>query len=171
VAWHQHLTCEQYQALPEDQRSPDDATLVSVAQQMGWKRCPQCRCRSGLATNALITTACVRSSAPAATGQGAARRAWCGSERRRKIKSCYAALLQVLCVAVARLLPHDVPLQPPLLLPVHCALEDVRLRAVGRGPPAERGARARDGAGGSCRLLPCWPEGALLEESMAHRQV
>eukprot|EP00741_Cyanophora_paradoxa_P007155 tig00000123_g6925.t1 len=40
--WHQEITCEQYQALPEDERSPEDRAMTELARQKGWPRCPRC---------------------------------------------------------------------------------------------------------------------------------
>eukprot|EP00899_Mesostigma_viride_P017372 jgi/Mesvir1/25636/Mv01854-RA.1 len=40
--WHAKLTCEQYQALPEHERSPDDRAVLQLAESQQWKRCPQC---------------------------------------------------------------------------------------------------------------------------------
>ncbi len=41
--WHNGLTCEQFQALPEDERSKEDAQLHSLVSKKQWKRCPTCR--------------------------------------------------------------------------------------------------------------------------------
>lgn len=42
VPWHDQLTCEQYKALPADQRQPDDRALAALAKQKGWRACPSC---------------------------------------------------------------------------------------------------------------------------------
>ncbi|KAF7300607.1 RBR-type E3 ubiquitin transferase [Mycena chlorophos] len=42
VAWHRDLTCEEYQALPPDERSPEDRLLMELAKAKQWRRCPHC---------------------------------------------------------------------------------------------------------------------------------
>ncbi|KAJ7695393.1 hypothetical protein B0H17DRAFT_1271880 [Mycena rosella] len=42
VAWHHGLSCEQYQALPPDERSPEDRLLLELAKAKHWRRCPNC---------------------------------------------------------------------------------------------------------------------------------
>ncbi|KAJ7598759.1 hypothetical protein C8J56DRAFT_814955 [Mycena floridula] len=42
VIWHKGLNCEQYQALPLDERSPADRLLLELAQAKNWRRCPKC---------------------------------------------------------------------------------------------------------------------------------
>ncbi|KAF7323970.1 RBR-type E3 ubiquitin transferase [Mycena kentingensis (nom. inval.)] len=57
VAWHGDLSCEQYQALPVDERSPEDRLLLELAKVLAlipfspasnhfkakhWRRCPNC---------------------------------------------------------------------------------------------------------------------------------
>lgn len=42
VAWHDDLSCPQYQALPADQRRPEDRALVALAKQKNWRACPGC---------------------------------------------------------------------------------------------------------------------------------
>jgi hypothetical protein len=59
--------------------------------------------------------------------------------------------------AVARLLPHDVPLQEAVLLPVRGGLEDVQLPAVGRTPAARRcrgAGQQADASRGCCSCCP-----------------
>jgi hypothetical protein len=41
--WHAGLTCEKFQALPEQLRSPEDAHLLKLAQKEGWRQCPRCK--------------------------------------------------------------------------------------------------------------------------------
>jgi hypothetical protein len=48
--WHAGLTCEKFQALPEQLRSPEDAHLLKLAQKEGWRQCP--RCKNMIAKNA-----------------------------------------------------------------------------------------------------------------------
>ncbi|KAF7323819.1 RBR-type E3 ubiquitin transferase [Mycena kentingensis (nom. inval.)] len=40
--WHDKLTCEQYQALPANERAPEDVAFANLAQQEKWRRCPKC---------------------------------------------------------------------------------------------------------------------------------
>uniref|UniRef100_A0A383WBY6 RBR-type E3 ubiquitin transferase n=1 Tax=Tetradesmus obliquus TaxID=3088 RepID=A0A383WBY6_TETOB len=40
--WHEGMTCAQFQALPPELRSAEDAAVLRMAQQHGWKRCPGC---------------------------------------------------------------------------------------------------------------------------------
>ncbi|KAJ6571825.1 hypothetical protein B0H19DRAFT_669822 [Mycena capillaripes] len=40
--WHEQLTCEMYQALPIDQRAPEDAVFATLAKQERWRQCPNC---------------------------------------------------------------------------------------------------------------------------------
>ncbi|KAJ7637073.1 hypothetical protein FB45DRAFT_908153 [Roridomyces roridus] len=40
--WHDKLTCEQYQALPVDERNPEDVAFANLAKQEKWRRCPKC---------------------------------------------------------------------------------------------------------------------------------
>ncbi|KAJ7755328.1 hypothetical protein DFH07DRAFT_743267 [Mycena maculata] len=42
VAWHHDISCEQYQALPPDERSPEDRLLLELAKAKDWRRCPNC---------------------------------------------------------------------------------------------------------------------------------
>ncbi|KAJ7637178.1 hypothetical protein FB45DRAFT_789450 [Roridomyces roridus] len=42
VAWHNGISCEQYQALPPDERSPEDRLLHELAKAKNWRRCPSC---------------------------------------------------------------------------------------------------------------------------------
>lgn len=37
------MTCEEYQALPADQRQPDDRALAALAKQKNWRPCPACK--------------------------------------------------------------------------------------------------------------------------------
>ncbi|GAA5956705.1 hypothetical protein JCM3765_005712 [Sporobolomyces pararoseus] len=39
----EYLTCEQYQALPLDERSPEDLAMFEVARREGYTRCPGCQ--------------------------------------------------------------------------------------------------------------------------------
>ncbi|TRM63510.1 hypothetical protein BD626DRAFT_272723 [Schizophyllum amplum] len=43
VAWHSDLTCEEFQALPPDERSPEDQLLLELARAKHWRRCPDCQ--------------------------------------------------------------------------------------------------------------------------------
>lgn len=40
--WHDKLTCEMYQALPETERAPEDVAFANLAKQEKWRRCPKC---------------------------------------------------------------------------------------------------------------------------------
>ncbi|CAJ0642240.1 5824_t:CDS:2, partial [Entrophospora sp. SA101] len=40
--WHNGFTCKEYQALPADQRSPEDLDVINLVKKEGWKRCPRC---------------------------------------------------------------------------------------------------------------------------------
>ncbi|WIA33368.1 hypothetical protein OEZ86_006505 [Tetradesmus obliquus] len=40
--WHEGMMCAQFQALPPELRSAEDAAVLRMAQQHGWKRCPGC---------------------------------------------------------------------------------------------------------------------------------
>ncbi|KAJ7857297.1 hypothetical protein B0H14DRAFT_2751532 [Mycena olivaceomarginata] len=42
IAWHNDISCEQYQALPPDERSPEDRLLHELASAKNWRRCPNC---------------------------------------------------------------------------------------------------------------------------------
>ncbi|KAI5834944.1 hypothetical protein K523DRAFT_360231 [Schizophyllum commune Tattone D] len=42
VAWHQDLSCEEFQALPPDERDPEDRALLELARAQSWRRCPEC---------------------------------------------------------------------------------------------------------------------------------
>jgi hypothetical protein len=41
--WHAGLDCEQYQALPLDERSPEDRATLQLARTNKWRRCHQCQ--------------------------------------------------------------------------------------------------------------------------------
>ncbi len=43
VPWHVGYTCTQYQALPRQERLPEDLQLLDLAKNNKWKRCPSCR--------------------------------------------------------------------------------------------------------------------------------
>ncbi|KAH9849628.1 hypothetical protein C2E23DRAFT_355417 [Lenzites betulinus] len=42
VVWHQDLTCEEYQALPLDDRNPEDQKALRLMKAENWRRCPKC---------------------------------------------------------------------------------------------------------------------------------
>ncbi|KAI0336752.1 hypothetical protein GY45DRAFT_1315385 [Cubamyces sp. BRFM 1775] len=42
VVWHNDLTCEEYQALPLDDRSPEDQKALQLIKAENWRRCPSC---------------------------------------------------------------------------------------------------------------------------------
>ncbi|KAJ7236179.1 hypothetical protein C8J57DRAFT_137915 [Mycena rebaudengoi] len=42
VVWHEHLTCEEYQAQPITERAPEDVAFAILAKQEKWRRCPKC---------------------------------------------------------------------------------------------------------------------------------
>ncbi|CAG8710727.1 24651_t:CDS:10, partial [Gigaspora rosea] len=42
VSWHEDLTCEEYQALPLHERSPEDREVLNLARNERWQRCPKC---------------------------------------------------------------------------------------------------------------------------------
>eukprot|EP00741_Cyanophora_paradoxa_P007427 tig00001128_g7186.t1 len=44
VPWHTDITCEQYQALPEGERSEDDRAFAEYARRMSLPKCPNPRC-------------------------------------------------------------------------------------------------------------------------------
>lgn len=39
----QGMSCQQFQALPPEHRSAEDAAMLHAVQQKQWKRCPDCR--------------------------------------------------------------------------------------------------------------------------------
>ncbi|KAL7411503.1 hypothetical protein BDY24DRAFT_417028 [Mrakia frigida] len=41
--WHSDLSCEEFQSLPEDERSIEDSQLFGLAEGKKWGRCPKCR--------------------------------------------------------------------------------------------------------------------------------
>ncbi|EJF63850.1 hypothetical protein DICSQDRAFT_160351 [Dichomitus squalens LYAD-421 SS1] len=42
VIWHDGLTCDEYQDLPLDERSPDDQKALQLMKAQNWRRCPNC---------------------------------------------------------------------------------------------------------------------------------
>ncbi|KAI0777234.1 hypothetical protein BD413DRAFT_601706 [Trametes elegans] len=42
VVWHTDLSCEEYQALPLDERSPEDQKALQLMKAENWRRCPSC---------------------------------------------------------------------------------------------------------------------------------
>ncbi|KAH7926264.1 hypothetical protein BV22DRAFT_1009547 [Leucogyrophana mollusca] len=42
VTWHNEMTCEEYQALPDDEKSPEDQLVFLLAKAKKWRRCPKC---------------------------------------------------------------------------------------------------------------------------------
>ncbi|WIA13220.1 hypothetical protein OEZ85_006812 [Tetradesmus obliquus] len=44
TGWHTGMTCAQFQALPPELRSVEDAAMLRMAQQQAWKRCPAAGC-------------------------------------------------------------------------------------------------------------------------------
>lgn len=42
VPFHAGLSCAEFQALPPGERSAEDRALLQLAEEAGWKRCPQC---------------------------------------------------------------------------------------------------------------------------------
>eukprot|EP00882_Tetradesmus_deserticola_P013459 GHRQ01014291.1.p1 GENE.GHRQ01014291.1~~GHRQ01014291.1.p1 ORF type:complete len:172 (-),score=20.74 GHRQ01014291.1:253-768(-) len=44
VVYVQGMTCAQFQALPPELRSIEDAAMLRMAQQQAWKRCPAAGC-------------------------------------------------------------------------------------------------------------------------------
>ncbi|OSD08736.1 hypothetical protein PYCCODRAFT_1455722 [Trametes coccinea BRFM310] len=42
VLWHTDLNCEEYQALPLDDRSPEDQDALRLIKAENWRRCPNC---------------------------------------------------------------------------------------------------------------------------------
>ncbi|RPD65724.1 hypothetical protein L226DRAFT_501257 [Lentinus tigrinus ALCF2SS1-7] len=42
VIWHTDLSCEEYQALPLDERSPEDQEALRLIKAKNWRRCPSC---------------------------------------------------------------------------------------------------------------------------------
>ncbi|KAF9788557.1 hypothetical protein BJ322DRAFT_1049631 [Thelephora terrestris] len=40
--WHKDITCEQYQTLPADERTPEDQLAIELAKAQQWRRCPGC---------------------------------------------------------------------------------------------------------------------------------
>ncbi|KAH8101927.1 hypothetical protein BXZ70DRAFT_932499 [Cristinia sonorae] len=42
VLWHEDMSCEDYQALPLDERSPEDQQALQLAKAQNWRRCPKC---------------------------------------------------------------------------------------------------------------------------------
>ncbi|XP_062200026.1 E3 ubiquitin-protein ligase RSL1-like isoform X2 [Phragmites australis] len=43
VAWHDGVTCAEFQQLGKDERGKDDLLLKKVAQESKWQRCPKCK--------------------------------------------------------------------------------------------------------------------------------
>jgi len=43
VAWHDGMTCAEFQRLGKDERSRNDLLLRKVAQRSKWQRCPKCK--------------------------------------------------------------------------------------------------------------------------------
>jgi hypothetical protein len=43
AAGHPNMTCDEYQQLPEDEKSPEDYEFRILAHQKRYQRCPQCR--------------------------------------------------------------------------------------------------------------------------------
>ncbi|KAI0766296.1 hypothetical protein BC629DRAFT_1596451 [Irpex lacteus] len=43
VSWHHNMTCEDFQALPLDERSPEDQQALQLMRAQHWRRCPQCQ--------------------------------------------------------------------------------------------------------------------------------
>ncbi|KAI0084695.1 hypothetical protein BDY19DRAFT_969625 [Irpex rosettiformis] len=43
VLWHEDMTCEEFQALPLDERSPEDQQALQLMRAQHWRRCPQCQ--------------------------------------------------------------------------------------------------------------------------------
>ena len=43
VKWHGELTCDEYMALPEESRDPDDMALHALLKKSKWQRCPLCQ--------------------------------------------------------------------------------------------------------------------------------
>ncbi|KAL4245496.1 hypothetical protein ABKN59_009402 [Abortiporus biennis] len=42
VVWHANLNCEEFQALPLDERSPEDQQALQLMKAKNWRRCPKC---------------------------------------------------------------------------------------------------------------------------------
>ncbi|KAK7683547.1 hypothetical protein QCA50_013382 [Cerrena zonata] len=42
VIWHADMSCEEYQALPLDERSPEDQQALQLMKAQNWRRCPHC---------------------------------------------------------------------------------------------------------------------------------
>ncbi|KAI0766295.1 hypothetical protein BC629DRAFT_1596450 [Irpex lacteus] len=42
AVWHENLSCEEYQALPPDERSPEDRQALQLMRAEKWRRCPEC---------------------------------------------------------------------------------------------------------------------------------
>ncbi|PCH44865.1 hypothetical protein WOLCODRAFT_78291 [Wolfiporia cocos MD-104 SS10] len=42
VVWHEDMTCEEFQALPLDERSPEDQQALQLMRTKSWRRCPNC---------------------------------------------------------------------------------------------------------------------------------
>ncbi|ONK57737.1 uncharacterized protein A4U43_C09F3560 [Asparagus officinalis] len=43
VAWHNGLSCEEYEELGVDERGGEDLKLIEIAKNKKWMRCPQCK--------------------------------------------------------------------------------------------------------------------------------
>ncbi|THH15651.1 hypothetical protein EW146_g4847 [Bondarzewia mesenterica] len=42
AVWHDGMTCEEYQAIPMEDRSPDDLLTLQAIKAKNWRRCPSC---------------------------------------------------------------------------------------------------------------------------------
>ncbi|CAM6086457.1 unnamed protein product [Calypogeia fissa] len=43
VPWHANLTCQEYQALPSNERDAEDIQLLELAKENKWRKCGKCR--------------------------------------------------------------------------------------------------------------------------------
>jgi hypothetical protein len=43
VPWHTKLSCEEFQALPDNDRQIEDIQLLNMIKKKAWKRCPRCK--------------------------------------------------------------------------------------------------------------------------------
>ena len=41
--WHHGFTCDEFQALPPDERSREDVETLRLARNQNWQRCPRCK--------------------------------------------------------------------------------------------------------------------------------
>ncbi|KAF8320928.1 hypothetical protein DL93DRAFT_2073732 [Clavulina sp. PMI_390] len=43
TSFHSGITCARYQALPEEEKNPDDRKVIALAKKKNWRNCPKCK--------------------------------------------------------------------------------------------------------------------------------